>query len=54
LQFLENDKQFKEIMEKIEIFAGHTKMILPQESQKTPYTILREVRCKNSDFQSII
>ena len=54
LQFLENDKQFKEIMEKIEIFAGHTKMILPQESRKTPFTTLREVRYKSSDFKSVI
>jgi hypothetical protein len=48
LQSLENDKQFNEIMEKIEIFAGHTKMILPQESQKTPFIVLREVRYKKS------
>jgi len=48
LQFLENDKQFNEIMEEIEVFAGHTKMILPQESQKTSFTILREVRYKKS------
>ena len=54
LQLLENDKQFKEIMEKIEIFAGHTKMVLPQESQKTPFTTLREVRYKNSDFKKVI
>jgi len=46
LQTLENDKQFVEIMEQIEIFAGHTKMVLPQESEKTPFTILREVRYK--------
>ena len=54
LQFLESDKQFNEVMEKIEIFAGHTKMILPQESQKTSFTILRQVRYKNSNFKSVI
>jgi len=54
LQFLENDKQFNEVMEKIEIFAGHTKMILPLESQKTSYSILREVRYKNSQIKSVI
>lgn len=48
LEMLENDKQFEEVMEQIEIFAGHTRMILPQESDKTPFTILREVRYKKS------
>lgn len=43
LQTLEQDKQFNEIMEQIEIFAGHTRMILPHESGKTSYTVLREV-----------
>jgi len=46
LQFLENDKQYNEVMEKIDVFAGHTKMILPKEPQKTPYKILKEVRYK--------
>ena len=44
LEALENDKQFNEVMKKIEIFAGHTKMILPQELEKTPYTVLRKVK----------
>lgn len=48
LQMLENDKGFEEIMKNIEIFAGHTDMILPSESKKTSYTILREVRCPTS------
>ncbi len=43
LQMLEHDKAFSEVMEKIEIFAGNTSLILPDESKKTPYTILREV-----------
>ncbi len=45
LQKLEQDKQIKEVMQKIDIFAGHTSIILPKESKKTPFTILREVRC---------
>lgn len=46
LSMLENDKQFVEIMEKIDIFAGHTEMVLPQESKKTPYVVLRKVKYK--------
>jgi len=46
LEALESDKQFEELMEKIDIFAGHTKIILPQESKKTPFTILRQVNYK--------
>ena len=42
------------LWKKIDVFAGHTKMILPKESQKTPYTILKEVRYKkNSDFKML-
>lgn len=44
LKALEGDKAFDEVMEKIEIFSGNTGLILPTESKKTPYTILREVR----------
>ena len=43
LTALEHDKAFSEVMEKIEIFSGNTGIILPTESQKTPYVILREV-----------
>ncbi len=43
LQMLEHDKAFSEVMKKIEIFAGNTSLILPDESKKTPYAILREV-----------
>jgi hypothetical protein len=46
LAMLENDVAFQEVMEKIEIFSGNTGLILPAESQKTPYTVLREVRQK--------
>ncbi len=44
LQTLEKDKAFSEVMEKIEIFSGNTGLILPVESKKTPYTILRQVK----------
>ncbi len=43
LQMLENDKAFSDIMRNIEIFAGNTERILPEESKKTPYKILREI-----------
>ena len=43
LNMLEKDLGFNEIMAKIEIFEEHTKMILPSESKKTPYIILRKV-----------
>jgi Fe-S-cluster containining protein len=43
LQMLEHDKAFQEVMEKIEIFSDNTSLILPNESKKTPYTLLREV-----------
>jgi Fe-S-cluster containining protein len=43
LTMLENDKAFPEVMEKIEIFSVNTGLILPTESQKTPYVVLREV-----------
>ncbi|MGQ0771761.1 MAG: YkgJ family cysteine cluster protein [Nitrososphaerota archaeon] len=44
LQTLEKDKAFPEVMKKIEIFSGNTGLILPVESKKTPYTILRQVK----------
>lgn len=44
LQVLEGDRAFSEVMAKIEIFSGNTELILPSESQKTPYTVLRKVR----------
>lgn len=44
LQMLEKDKTFSEVMEKIEIFSGNTGLILPVESKKTPYAILRQVK----------
>jgi hypothetical protein len=44
LQMLEGDKAFSEVMEKIEIFSGNTGLILAEESKKTPYAVLRQVR----------
>lgn len=41
---LEQDRAFAEVMRKIEIFSGNTEIILPGESEKTPYTVLRKVR----------
>lgn len=47
LQGLEKDMELNEIFNNIETFANNTELVLPRESQKTSYTILREVRCKN-------
>jgi hypothetical protein len=44
LQMLENDQGFYDIIQNMDTFAKHTKMILPSESKKTSYTVLREVR----------
>ena len=44
LQALESDVSFKDVLNNIEIFANNTQRILPLESKKTPYKILREVR----------
>jgi Fe-S-cluster containining protein len=47
LQTLEKDMELNEVFNNIEIFANNTELILPRESEKTPYTILREVKFKN-------
>lgn len=44
LTALENDPGFSEIRNNLDIFEGHTKMILPSESPKTSYVILREIK----------
>ena len=44
LQALENDRAFPEVMQKVDIFSGNTSIILPKESEKTPYVVLRKVR----------
>ncbi len=43
LQMLENSDAFRDLLKNIEIFAANTQRILPEESKKTPYKILREV-----------
>ena len=43
LRTLEHDRAFSEVMSKVEIFSGNTSLILPNESQKTPYVVLRKV-----------
>ena len=43
LKTLENDEGFSELMKNIDTFAAHTNMILPTESKKTPYVILRKI-----------
>lgn len=43
LTSLENDDGFNDLMNNLELFSEHTKMILPSESEKTSYTILRKV-----------
>jgi len=47
LKMLEEEPGFDEIIKNIEIFEQHTKMILPTESQKTPFVILRKVTQQN-------
>jgi len=48
LKSLENDDGFDELMKNLDVFSEHTKMILPSESEKTPYTILRKVNWNES------
>ena len=47
LQMLESDDSFESILKNIEIFANNTERILPLESKKTPYKILREVKTQS-------
>ncbi|MGQ0605667.1 MAG: YkgJ family cysteine cluster protein [Candidatus Nitrosotenuis sp.] len=44
LQALEQDRAFSEVMQKVEIFSGNTSLVLPRESEKTPYVVLRKVQ----------
>ena len=53
LEMLENDKQFSEVIEKIDIFTDPTINAL-DKSQSIPFTILREVNIKNIKYQSTI
>ena len=43
LQILENDEGFPELMKNIDIFTEHTNMVMPNESKKTSYSVLRKV-----------
>ena len=47
LKELEEYMELNEIINDIDTFAGNTELILPKESQKTPYVIIREVKIKN-------
>ncbi|MDE1726770.1 MAG: YkgJ family cysteine cluster protein [Thaumarchaeota archaeon] len=44
LERLEKDMEINKIFDEIASFADNTDLILPDESKKTPYTVLREVR----------
>ncbi|WP_299290609.1 YkgJ family cysteine cluster protein [Nitrosopumilus sp.] len=43
LSSLESEDGFPDLMRNIELFSKHTDMILPNESEKTPYVVLRKV-----------
>lgn len=44
LEMFEKEEFFDEIRKNIETFSNNTELVLPEESKKTAYTILREVR----------
>lgn len=46
LQAFENYDGFDDLMENLELFSEHTTMVLPTESKKTPYKVLRKVNWK--------
>lgn len=48
LKSLEDYDGFDDLMTNAKLFSEHTNMILPNESEKTPYTILRKVNWKNN------
>jgi Fe-S-cluster containining protein len=50
LQSLEKDMELNGVYDDMETFANNTELILPQESQKTPFIILREVKNHKSKF----
>ena len=43
LQTLEQDDGFDDLMNNLDLFSEHTKMVLPSEIDKTPYKVLRKV-----------
>ena len=48
LKALEKDMELNNIFKDMAIFASNTELILPQESKKTPFTVLREVKISKS------
>lgn len=48
LKSLESDDGFDDLMKNIHFFSENTKRILPSESKKTPYEVLRKVRWNNN------
>jgi len=48
LKSLENHAGFDDLMKNIDLFSEHTNMILPRESKKTPYVVLRKVNWENN------
>jgi len=48
LQMLENDKQFKEVMENIDVYSDLTQINKLEKSKQYPFTVLREVRYKTN------
>ena len=44
LKMLESEPSFENVLQNIDIFTNNTERILPLESKKTPYKILREVK----------
>ena len=47
---LEKDMELNNIFKDMETFSNNTELILPQESQKTSFAILREVIVPKSEF----
>ena len=48
LQMLENDKQFNEVMENIDVYSDLTQINKLEKSKQYPFTVLREVRYKTN------
>jgi len=48
LQMLENDKQFKEVMENIDVYSDLSQINKLEKSKQYPFTVLREVRWKTN------
>ena len=45
---LENDKQFNEVMEKIDVYSDLTQINKLEKSKQYPFTVLRSVRYKTN------